>query len=170
MACVQVHGSDVREKVAIAYTIHGDAKRAAEEIGIPRTTVNNWVNNDSEFQARLVVLSQQRMVNVRAMLEDGMKKSLEAVHKRLAEGDEVLTFDKESGKHIIGNKAVSAKDAAVVFGILTSNGMAMQRGAQESVEDSRVDKLLSRLERLAGADAFDDKVVAVQDAAHMDKS
>lgn len=150
MPAANRHPDEVIAAAAAAYAVTGDIQKAADSVGLPRTTVKTWAgNNNPVFVTALADCRQQHGERIKAGLARCIDLALQRVEDGLTNGDEVVSFNKESGEVLRARKKVSAKDAAISMAIAIDKlALASGRTPQQTSED-RLQALADKLERLA---------------------
>jgi hypothetical protein len=98
-------------KYAKCYLVHGNMRKAAEEVKLGQHVVRRWMAKDW-FPILLEEIKYMKNIALDGQYTRLVNKALQAVADRLENGDEVVV-----GKELVRRK-VSARDAALISAIM----------------------------------------------------
>ena len=106
--------NDIRITVVTLYVMLGRLMKVSELVGISRFTLHEW--RKTEWWAELVTkLRTSKSDQLDSRINNLIDKALDNIENRFISG-EYATYDRDTGQTIY--KPVSAKDNAMIFGIL----------------------------------------------------
>lgn len=132
--------------------VHGNARRATEELGVPWDTYQDW--RRAEWWSELIeeVKLQQRL-ELNNRLGTVVDKALEILEDRMENGD--LVLNQKTGQ--IVRRAIPARDAARIANDILSRKLVMEK--QDTEQQVQKDTVSETLKTLAKEFArFNNKV------------
>jgi transposase len=146
------HDEEQRARALAIYAETGSTFTAAQETGVPRRTIDAWIQRDPEIDATLEALRRAVREKTAHKYAEIASVAADELLDRLKNGDDVVD---RSGK-VVGKKRVGAKDLAIVSSIAAENHAKITTplGARRS-EEERLQKLaeglLSAIEKRSGS-------------------
>ena len=137
--------------------VHGNIRKASEELGIPINTFNNWRNADW-FQPLIAEVKLQQKLETSNKLNQVVERALDIVMDRMVNGDYVL--NNKTGEVI--RKHVSLRDASRVATDILGKKLILEKTQTE--EHVQVDTVNDTLKKLASEFAKFNKNISKQNA------
>ena len=137
--------------------VHGNIRKASEELGIPLVTFHSWKN--SEWFPQLVSeVKLQQKLETSNKLNQVVDRALEIVMDRMENGDYVL--NNKTGE--IVRKPVQLKDASKVAHEILGKKLILDK--QQTDENIQTDTVSDTLKKLASEFAKFNKNISKQNA------
>lgn len=137
--------------------VHGNIRKASEELGIPINTFNNWRNADW-FQPLIAEVKLQQKLETSNKLNQVVERALDIVMDRMVNGDYVL--NNKTGEVI--RKPVQLRDASRVATDILGKKLILEKTQTE--EHVQVDTVNDTLKKLASEFAKFNKNISKQNA------
>ncbi len=150
-----------RIRVALCYLVRGSGQKVANDTGIPRRTISQWIA-EPWWDELLTELRQQNEPEFQAGFRENIKLALGAVKDRLENGETKLVKGKD-GEYVERKVPVGAKDAMIISGI-SFDKLRLSRGDPTTITTSTMppNEELRKIARKEIAAARMKKVVSEQ--------
>jgi hypothetical protein len=131
------HAEEDKTRALAIYAETGSTFTAAEATGIPRRTIDAWIERDPEIDAKLEALRRAVREKTAHKYAEIASEAATQLLDRLKNGDDVVD---RNGK-VVGKRRVAAKDLAIVSSIAAENHAKITGplGTQTSMERKLAD-------------------------------